>query len=108
MGPVSLHQTRLTPAAPVCRLNYRLSESCHDTIATLCPDSCQTEGFEQPCGGTVLRCLTSKLEEITNEDCKKEVGASNAASQQAEHLDCCQACCNMNDDVQQERHSLAW
>ena len=55
------------------RLNYRLSEACHDTITEKCADTCSTQGFEQPCGGTVLRCLTSKLDEITNEACKKEV-----------------------------------
>ena len=29
--------------------------------------------IEQQCGGTVLQCLSDKIEEITDEDCKKEV-----------------------------------
>ena len=55
------------------RLNYRLNDACHDTITSKCADACTSQGMEQPCGGTVLRCLTEKLDEITNEDCKKEV-----------------------------------
>ena len=55
------------------RLNYRLNDACHDTITSKCGDACSSQGVEQPCGGTVLRCLTDKLDEITDEDCKKEV-----------------------------------
>lgn len=57
----------------LCRLNYRLSQACHDTIADKCADACSSTSIEQPCGGTVLRCLAEKVEEITSEDCKKEV-----------------------------------
>ena len=56
-----------------CRLNYRLSTACHVTITEKCADACSSTSIEQPCGGTVLRCLTEKMEEITDEECKKEV-----------------------------------
>jgi len=58
---------------PARRLNYRLSISCHDTIVDKCADACTSTSIEQPCGGTVLRCLTEKLEDITDAECKKEV-----------------------------------
>ena len=38
-----------------------------------CADACTSTSIEQPCGGTVLRCLTEKLEDITDAECKKEV-----------------------------------
>lgn len=56
-----------------CRLNYRLSMACHETIMDKCADACTSSSIEQPCGGTVLRCLTEKLEDITDAECKKEV-----------------------------------
>lgn len=56
-----------------CRLNYRLSIACHDTIMNKCADACTSTSIDQPCGGTVLRCLTEKLEDITDAECKKEV-----------------------------------
>lgn len=56
-----------------CRLNYRLTVACQDTIQDKCADACSSSSIEQPCGGTVLRCLTDKVEEISNEDCRKEV-----------------------------------
>ena len=55
------------------RLNYRLSIACHDTIMDKCADACTSTSIDQPCGGTVLRCLTEKLEEVTDAECKKEV-----------------------------------
>ncbi|KAK9867536.1 hypothetical protein WJX84_008718 [Apatococcus fuscideae] len=55
------------------RLNFRLANACHTTIASKCSDACGAINLEQPCGGKVLRCLTDKLEEITDEECKKEV-----------------------------------
>lgn len=56
-----------------CRLNYRLSTACQNTITEKCADACASTSIEQPCGGTVLRCLTEKIEEITDDHCKKEV-----------------------------------
>ena len=38
-----------------------------------CADACTSTSIEQPCGGTVLRCLTEKMEDITDAECKKEV-----------------------------------
>ncbi len=39
----------------------------------MCADACTSTSIDQPCGGTVLRCLTEKLDEITDAECKKEV-----------------------------------
>ena len=64
---------RLSIACHNCRLNYRLSIACHDTIMNKCADACTSTSIDQPCGGTVLRCLTEKLDEITDAECKKEV-----------------------------------
>ncbi|KAK9865562.1 hypothetical protein WJX84_005695, partial [Apatococcus fuscideae] len=55
------------------RLNFRLANACHSTIASKCSDACGAINLEQPCGGKVLRCLTEKIEEIQDEECKKEV-----------------------------------
>ena len=38
-----------------------------------CADACTSTSIEQPCGGTVLRCLTEKMEDIADAECKKEV-----------------------------------
>ena len=57
----------------VRRLNFRLANACHSTIASKCSDACGAINLEQPCGGKVLRCLTEKIEEIQDEECKKEV-----------------------------------
>lgn len=47
--------------------------ACHETIQDKCADACTSPTIDQPCGGTVLRCLTEKLEEIADAECKKEV-----------------------------------
>ena len=60
-------------ATGLCRLNFRLSTACHETIQEKCADACGSKSVDQPCGGTVLRCLTERLEEITDAECKKEV-----------------------------------
>lgn len=57
----------------ICRLNYRLSTACHETIMEKCANACSSVSIEQPCGGTVLQCLSDKIDEIGSEDCKKEV-----------------------------------
>ncbi|CAK0736969.1 hypothetical protein CVIRNUC_000833 [Coccomyxa viridis] len=66
-------QKHAANAATDYRLNYRLSIACHDTIMNKCADACTSTSIDQPCGGTVLRCLTEKLDEITDAECKKEV-----------------------------------
>ena len=38
-----------------------------------CADACSSVSIDQPCGGTVLQCLSDKIDTITSEDCKKEV-----------------------------------
>ncbi len=50
-----------------------MANACHTTIQNKCSDACGAINLEQPCGGKVLRCLTDKIEEITDEECKKEV-----------------------------------
>jgi len=72
-GPTLLLLRILTSRQSLCRLNYRLSIACHDTIMNKCADACTSTSIDQPCGGTVLRCLTEKLDEITDAECKKEV-----------------------------------
>jgi len=59
-------------AAEDYRLNYRLNKACDAEIDTLCPDVCSP--FQgQACGGTVIDCLKSKRDNITNEDCNTEL-----------------------------------
>ncbi|GIL70396.1 hypothetical protein Vretimale_3583 [Volvox reticuliferus] len=59
-------------AATDYRLNYRLRKECRDDIELLCSSVCATEDGAT-CGGTVLRCLTERKEEIKRESCQKEV-----------------------------------
>ncbi|PNH09949.1 Golgi apparatus protein 1 [Tetrabaena socialis] len=54
------------------RLNFRLSKACQEEIQSLCGSTCAAEGGST-CGGTVLRCLTEKKDEIKSETCTKEV-----------------------------------
>eukprot|EP00798_Chlamydomonas_sp_ICE-L_P010489 gene10489-8455_t len=58
------------------RLNFRLNSACQKDVKALCPSVCQMSDAgipDQVCGGKVLRCLTDKLEDITDEACKQEV-----------------------------------
>ncbi|GFR46876.1 hypothetical protein Agub_g8517 [Astrephomene gubernaculifera] len=59
-------------AASDYRLNHRLNKACADDISLLCSSVCSAEGGS-PCGGTVLRCLTERQEDIKNSACKQEV-----------------------------------
>ncbi|KXZ55868.1 hypothetical protein GPECTOR_2g1419 [Gonium pectorale] len=59
-------------AASDYRLNYRLNKSCKEDINKLCENVCAV-GDGSTCGGTVLRCLTEKKDEITKEACQQEV-----------------------------------
>lgn len=54
------------------RLNYRLAKACKADIGDLCSDVCSSDDGTM-CGGTVLRCLTDKKEDIKSEACQKEV-----------------------------------
>eukprot|EP00854_Cymbomonas_tetramitiformis_P013737 gene13737-16236_t len=54
------------------RLNYRLNKECDMEIDNLCADVCSP--FQgQACGGTVLKCLRDHQENITSDNCKKEL-----------------------------------
>ncbi|KAI8465216.1 MAG: hypothetical protein J3K34DRAFT_379960 [Monoraphidium minutum] len=58
------------------RLNHRLRTECKADVAALCKEACK-KGDGQPsddvCGGTVLRCLTEKQDDIKAEGCRREV-----------------------------------
>jgi len=44
-------------------LNYRLTDKCENDIDVLCGDACSLY-TGQACGGRVLRCLTTKQEQV--------------------------------------------
>lgn len=54
------------------RLNHRLYKACDKIVSQLCKNVCVIEDGEI-CGGKVLLCLTEKLDEITDQQCKAEV-----------------------------------
>lgn len=54
------------------RLNYRLSASCAKDVSELCKNACKAEEG-QVCGGSILRCLTERKDEIKSEACQNEV-----------------------------------
>ena len=54
------------------RLKYRLDRACGMDASALCGPqlaSCGPAG----CAGRVLRCLRDRLDEVTGEDCRKEI-----------------------------------
>ena len=57
-----------------CRLNFRLTQACGEVLKEVCTDVCMDEGnVDKACGGTVLRCLGDKIDDITDEACKSEL-----------------------------------
>jgi len=54
------------------RLNFRLNTACEVEIDMLCPDVCNPM-LGEACGGSVLRCLSEKQDDIKEDECKKEV-----------------------------------
>ena len=43
-------------------------------LKEVCTDVCMDEGnVDKACGGTVLRCLGDKIDDITDEACKSEL-----------------------------------
>eukprot|EP00958_Prasinococcus_capsulatus_P008020 scaffold751_cov395-Prasinococcus_capsulatus_cf.AAC.27 len=59
-------------AASDYRLNYRLNQVCDSDIDSLCADAC-SPFMGQACGGTVLRCLQVKQNNVTSEECRNEI-----------------------------------
>mmetsp|Transcript_65397 Transcript_65397/g.206659 ORF Transcript_65397/g.206659 Transcript_65397/m.206659 type:complete len:905 (-) Transcript_65397:279-2993(-) len=56
------------------RLNYRLNRACDLDVEKLCKDACDSVDPNVPeCGGLVLQCLTEKGDDITSDECRKEV-----------------------------------
>ena len=65
-------------AATDYRLNFRLAAACAPAVASLCAGACAPAGGPpmregEPCGGTVLRCLQDKVEDIKEPECAAEV-----------------------------------
>jgi len=56
----------------LCRLNFRLNQACEGDLAVLCAAECSYSA-NHDCGGMGLRCLQSHQDEITTEECKKEI-----------------------------------
>ena len=57
-----------------CRLNFRLTQACGDVLKEVCTDVClDEENVDKACGGTVLRCLADKIDDITDDGCKSEL-----------------------------------
>ncbi|CAM6095965.1 unnamed protein product [Calypogeia fissa] len=54
------------------RLNYRIYKDCQDDVKSLCPVWEKCKGPE-PCGGVVLQCLQEKVDQLSSEECKKDV-----------------------------------
>lgn len=55
------------------RVNYRLEDACSRDVDSLCGADVCNRAKQISCGGTVLRCLVDKKEEIKAESCKQEV-----------------------------------
>lgn len=58
----------------LCRLNYRLTRACQTDLHEMCQDVCaEDENESKACGGTVLRCLADKIDDVTDDNCKQEL-----------------------------------
>ncbi len=58
----------------VCRLNYRLNQACGEVLNDVCINVClDEENIDKACGGTVLRCLADKIDDINDDACKQEL-----------------------------------
>ena len=56
------------------RLNFRLNQACKDVLKETCTEVCADQDHEQKaCGGTVLRCLADKIDDINDDACKQEL-----------------------------------
>ena len=57
-----------------CRLNFRLTQACGEVLKEVCTNVClDEENVDKACGGTVLRCLADKIDDITDDGCKSEL-----------------------------------
>lgn len=56
------------------RLNYRLTQACGEVLKEMCINVCpDEENMDKACGGTVLRCLADKIDDINDDTCKQEL-----------------------------------
>lgn len=56
------------------RLNFRLNQACKDVLNEMCTDVCvDPENQDKACGGTVLRCLADKIDDVNDDACKQEL-----------------------------------
>jgi Golgi apparatus protein 1 len=55
-------------------LNYRLTQACGEVLKEVCVNVCpDEENMDKACGGTVLRCLADKIDDINDDTCKQEL-----------------------------------
>jgi hypothetical protein len=76
------------------RLNYRLYSSCANDVRAMCQDvrdSCDVADNGDICGGRVLRCLSTKMDDIKSPSCKWVAGLNGNAGTGV-HCDRWQAC----------------
>ena len=69
LGAGAVHASTLTLCLLSRRLDSRLEVQCRDTIKELCPGVRCAE--DAPCGGTMLRCLTDRLANVTDGGCRQ-------------------------------------
>ena len=70
----ALHAPQRVLFGEAGRLNSRLAGACVAAVESLCSAVACPE--EAPCGGAMLRCLTDKVGEIKEPDCRKVRGCS--------------------------------
>ena len=51
-----------------------MTQACGEVLKEVCTNVClDEENVDKACGGTVLRCLADKIDDITDDECKSEL-----------------------------------